>query len=141
MIKKLSHLGHVTRNVDQVVQAYQQVFGVRPVADITLKEAGQRSVFIPIGNQYIEVWTPLEAGSPAAKTLEARGEGLSHIAFLVDDPVASVKTINGGGGKAWEAPAAPGITTAFVHPKSTGGVLVELVDERLLPALFALGKR
>ena len=140
MISRISHMGHGTRSADEVVSLYEDLFGLHAAYDISLPEAGQRSIFIPVGSQYIEVWEPLEKGSPPDKSLEARGGGLSHIAFAVDDRAAALKALNEKGANYWEAPAVPGMNTTLVHPRSTGGVLIELVSKNLLPAIFRLSR-
>jgi methylmalonyl-CoA/ethylmalonyl-CoA epimerase len=93
---------------------------------------GLRVVFLDAGNGYVEALEPLSAEGPVARFLDRRGSGIHHVALAADDVVASLNAALAAGAEPIDdepRPGAWGHEVAFLHPDSTGGVLVELVEE------------
>ncbi len=134
MINRISHLGIAVKDLEAAVRLYRDVLGLAParrwVAEADRMEAC--SFHLPDGTE-LELMQPLEPDSPVGKFIAKRGEGIHHIAFKVDDVARALgraeedglETIDkaprvGGGGRT---------LVAFLHPKSTGGVLMELEQD------------
>jgi methylmalonyl-CoA/ethylmalonyl-CoA epimerase len=93
---------------------------------------GLRIVFLDVGTGYVEVLEPTEETGPVARFLDRRGPGIHHLALRVDDLDASLAAVRAAGAEPIDdepRPGARGHEVAFLHPDSTGGVLVELVEE------------
>ena len=129
MIKKLSHVGIAVANFDSSVALFSKLFKVDNVP--TEEVAGQKVkvAFFNVGGASVEVTAATSADSPIAKFLEKRGEGAHHLSFEVDDIKAELKRLKSEGFQLIdEVPrkGAGGYWIAFLHPKSTNGVLVEI---------------
>jgi len=123
VIVRLSHVGHVVRNVEEALGLYRKVFNASPSYFLNLPELGIRSALIPIGNNSIKLSEPLNPVGFVAKSLDKRGPGLYHICVVVHDLEDEVKR--------WEQRRVqlikvdpPGVPfmSVWVHPKSTGRV-------------------
>lgn len=126
---RLAHIGVAVPDLDAVLPFYREVLGLTPrpaeVAD------GATIVSIPFGESDVEFLQPLSAESPVAKFLEKRGPGIHHVCYRVPDLTAALAACRAAGIRLVdEVPrtGAHGKRIAFLHPKSTGGVLVELTD-------------
>jgi methylmalonyl-CoA epimerase len=85
-----------------------------------------------VAESYVQLLTPTRDDSPVAKYLEKRGEGIHHIGYRVDDCAQALDAIKAMGGKVLDEtprPGSRGTTVAFVHPKTSFGTLIELVQE------------
>ena len=122
MIKKVDHIAVAIKNLDEALEIYFNLFGLRPSKIEIVPEQKVRAAVIPVGKINIEILEPTDAESPVAKFLEKRGEGLHHLAFEVkkidEELIIGKKVRNGLAGK-----------VGFIHPKSTKGALVELVQK------------
>lgn len=128
----MDHVGVAVKNLDEAIKVYRDLLGFELKGVHVLKERKVRVAFFSTGNEsQIELLEPLGADSPVSKFLETRGEGIQHIAMKVDN-IESV--LNGLRQKGIvlvdEKPrdGAEGKKIAFVNPKSTKGVLLELVQ-------------
>lgn len=132
MFVGIDHVGIAVKSLDEAVKVYRDAlgFGLRGVH--VLKERKVKVAFFSTGNDaQIELLEPLEIDSPVAKFLEARGEGIHHIAVRVDDIEVVLSQLKQKGVVLVdEKPrdGAEGKKIAFVNPKSTKGVLLELVQ-------------
>lgn len=126
MVKRISHFGHLVGDLAETLEMYQKNFGLKPVL-ITPIGTETRNAMIPLGDLYIELIQPIDPNGPAAKALAARGEGLYHICFLVDNLEAAAEEFKAKGARVMPGLGDP--LTVFVHPKSTKGVLMELWTE------------
>lgn len=128
---KIDHLGIAVRSLDKALEFYRDQLGL----DVSLRETvAQERVnvaMLPMGEPRIELLEPAEADSVVAKFIEKRGEGLHHIALRVPDLAASVERLKSAGARLLNEPraGAGGHIYVFVHPSSTGGVLLELIQE------------
>ena len=127
MIKKLAHVGIAVRDLDASAALFARLFGAEPsgretVGDVLL-------AFFRIGGTDIELTQPAAAGSALERFLGNRGEGIHHLSFDVDDIRSELARLTEAGfvvaGEA-PRPGADGSLVAFLHPKSTNGVLIEL---------------
>jgi len=132
MLVGMDHVGVAVKSLDEAVKVYRDVLGFELKGVHVLKERKVKVAFLSTGNDaQIELLEPLESDSPVAKFLEARGEGIHHIAMKVDDIGAVLTQLKQKGViLVDEKPrdGAEGKKIAFVNPKSTKGVLLELVQ-------------
>src|SRR5687767_10066030 len=97
----------------------------------TVEEQGVEAVLLDVGDCHVELLKPLGPDTPVGKFLERKGPGLHHVAYRVDDIDATLESLKGAGIGLIDATARTGIRqsrVAFLHPKSTGGVLTEIVE-------------
>lgn len=127
---RIAHIGVAVRNVDEMLPFYRDVLGLSevPLAD----SDGARIVGFAAGDSLIELLEADATDSPIARFLERRGPGIHHISFVVEDLEASLRRCRDAGIKLVDDTprfGAEGKLIAFLHPSSTGGVLVELTEE------------
>lgn len=132
MFVGMDHVGVAVKSLDEAVKVYRDALGFELKGVHVLKERKVKVAFFSTGNDaQIELLEPLESDSPVAKFLEARGEGIHHIAVRVDDIETVLTQLKQKGViLVDEKPrdGAEGKKIAFVNPKSTKGVLLELVQ-------------
>jgi methylmalonyl-CoA epimerase len=130
---KIDHLGIATKNIDDALKFWQGALGLEHVHTETVENQKVRVAMLPLGESRIELLEPTSDDSPISRFLEKRGGGIHHIAVEVDDIVAALKKLEDAGLRLIdEAPriGAENCLVAFVHPSSTNGVLLELVQTR-----------
>ncbi len=131
MFKGVDHVGVAVKSLDDAIAVYRDVLGFTLEGIHVLKERKVKVAFLSSGGETnIELLEPLEADSPIAKFLETRGEGIHHIAVKVNNIEEVLNQFKAKGIILIdEKPrvGAEGAKIAFVHPKSTRGVLLELV--------------
>ncbi len=118
-MKRLDHIGIATANITQSLAFFEQV-GLKCTHREELVERGIRVAFLPIGDTRIELLEPMHDQSEISAFLAKRGPGVHHLAFESETRPTNVETI-----EAFK-PGADGAQVAFIHPKKTGGVLVEI---------------
>lgn len=136
---KIDHIGIATRGIQDAMAFYHDALGLDVTETEEVAEQMVRVAMLPIGESRIELLEATSADSPIARFLEKRGPGLHHIAVRVDDIRAALGKLKQKGARLIdEEPrkGAGGCLVAFVHPSSTGGVLLELVQS---PAVSELG--
>ena len=129
---KIHHIGIATSEIGGAAEMWDDLLGLQ--ADHTEEVAGQkvRVCMLPLGESRLELLEPMSPDSPISKFLEKRGGGIHHIALSVEDIRATLQDLKQKGARLIdEEPrtGAGGCLVAFVHPSSTGGVLLELVQE------------
>ena len=129
---KIDHIGIATRGIEDAMTFYRDALGL-DIAE-TEEVASQKVLvaMLPIGDAHIELLEATSNDSPIARFLEKRGPGIHHIAVRVDDIRAALADLRQKGARLIdEEPrtGAGGCLVAFVHPSSTGGVLLELVQD------------
>lgn len=130
---KINHLGIATKGIDEALKFWSDALGLENVHTEIVEDQKVRVAMLPIGESRVELLEPTSDDSPISKFLEKRGGGIHHIAVEVDDIVASLDKLRAKGMRLIdEAPrvGAEGCLVAFVHPASTNGVLLELVQLR-----------
>ena len=128
-IEQINHLGIAVENLEQAAQVYEAM-GLHVDKVIEVPEQNVRVAFIPIGESTIELVQPTSEDSTVAAYLEKRGEGLHHLALQVEDITTALSELEGQGMRLIDRTPRRGAEgkIAFVHPKSTGRVLIELVE-------------
>jgi len=129
MIKKIDHIGIAVKSIEEASKFYKDVLGLEITGVEVVEEQKVKTAFIPVGDSEIELLESTSDDGPIAKFIEKRGEGIQHIALQVDDIEKTLEELKQKGIKLIdEIPryGAGGAKIAFVHPKSTNGVLLEL---------------
>jgi LAO/AO transport system kinase len=126
----LDHLGIAVPRLENAVAFYESL-GLRVTHRETVATEKVDVAMLPAGDSRIELLEPTGPDSPIAKFLDKRGPGLHHIALRVPDLAATVEALTAAGARLLNSPrtGAGGHTYVFVHPASTGGVLLELIQE------------
>ncbi|MEM1563732.1 MAG: methylmalonyl-CoA epimerase [Candidatus Bathyarchaeia archaeon] len=131
MFTGMDHIGVAVKNLDDAIGVYRDILGFKLLGIHVLTERKVKVAFFSTGGEtQIELLEPLGSDSPVAKFLESRGEGIHHIAVKVDDIEKTLEELKKKGVMLIdEKPraGAEGKKIAFIHPKSTKGVLLELV--------------
>src|SRR5690348_7542765 len=128
---KINHLGIATKGVDEALKFWSDALGLENVHTENVADQKVRVAMLPIGESRIELLEPTSDDSPISKFLEKRGGGIHHVAIETDDIETSLQKLKDNGARLIdEKPriGAEGCLVAFVHPSSTGGVLLELVQ-------------
>jgi methylmalonyl-CoA/ethylmalonyl-CoA epimerase len=126
---RIAHVGLAVKSIDELIPFYRDVLGL-PDAVMHDRD-GARISGLTAGESMIELLEPRDTGSPIAKFLEKRGPGIHHICFTVNDIDATLARCRQAGiTLVDETPrlGAEGKRIAFLHPKSTGGILIELSE-------------
>lgn len=129
---KINHLGIATKGIDEALKFWENALGLENVHTETVEDQKVRVAMLPLGESRIELLEPTSEDSPISKFLEKRGGGIHHIAVEVEDINAALLKLKQEGARLIdEEPrvGAEGCLVAFVHPASTNGVLLELVQE------------
>ena len=131
MLKKINHIAVAVNNLEEAAKFYQTILGLN-LSGVEVVTAQKTKVgFLKIGESNIELVQPAEPDSPLVKFLETKGPGIHHICFEVDDLEAEVKAFLEKGATMVDQKPRPGAhntKVAFVHPKSSSGVLIELCE-------------
>ncbi|MCM3873006.1 MAG: methylmalonyl-CoA epimerase [Pyrinomonadaceae bacterium] len=128
---KIDHIGIATRQLKEATALWHDALGLEVDSSEEVGEQGVRIAMLPIGETHIELLEPLTPDSPIGKFLDKRGPGIHHIAIRVDDILAALRQMKEKGARLIdETPrvGAGGCLVAFIHPSSTNGVLLELVQ-------------
>lgn len=129
MFTKIDHLGIAVDNLEEAVHLYRDILGLEFAGEEVVAEQKVKTAFFPLGESSLELLEPTDPESPIAKFLAKRGPGIHHIALRVDDVAQSIAEMKAKGMRMIdEEPrrGAHGAKIAFIHPKSTPGVLLEL---------------
>ena len=122
------HAGIATDDARDLAELYGDLFGFEVAHEETFD--GMRVVFLDCGDGYLELLEPIEEG-PISKYLDSNGPGVHHLAFATDDAEGALETARDHGVRLIDEeprPGAWGHDVAFLHPKDTGGILIEFVE-------------
>jgi methylmalonyl-CoA/ethylmalonyl-CoA epimerase len=125
---KLDHIGIAVASLAEGA-AFYEALGLEVTGTDEVPEQGVKVAFLPVGDTRLELLEPTGPDSPIAKHLEKRGPGMHHLCVRVDDIEATMRRLADAGYRLLSdepQPGAHGCKVCFVHPKSTGGVLLEL---------------
>jgi methylmalonyl-CoA/ethylmalonyl-CoA epimerase len=129
-VLKVDHLGIAVKDLAEAVRAYAALgFAVESTHDVPTEKV--RAAFLPVGESRLELLEPTDAGSTIAKFLQKRS-GIHHVCVLVPDIEAALADLRARGVSLIDEsprPGAGGSRVAFVHPRSAGGVLLELKEK------------
>jgi methylmalonyl-CoA/ethylmalonyl-CoA epimerase len=131
MIKKISHLGFAVENLEESREYYKKVFGLDSSEPIVAANGIVQASMIKVGEVHLELLQPIGDVGVMSKFLEKRGEGFHHICYDVDDIHKSLESMKAAGMEIL-IDVMDGIEgpSAFLHPKKTHGILVELVEKK-----------
>ena len=131
-MEKIEHLGIAVKDLDKSNSLFEKLLGVSHYKIEEVASEGVRTSFFQSGPNKIELLEATNPDSPIAKFLEKKGEGIHHVAFAVDDIQAEMNRLEGEGFvilPGFPKRGADNKQVAFLHPKGTSGVLVELCQE------------
>jgi methylmalonyl-CoA/ethylmalonyl-CoA epimerase len=131
MLGRIDHIGVATDDLDGAIALYEGTLGMPVAHRETVESQGVEAVLLDVGDGHVELLRPLQADTPIGKYLDKRGPGLHHVAYAVDDIDDVVSKLKEAGIEMIDSEPRVGIRqsrVAFVHPRSTGGVLTELVE-------------
>ena len=129
--KNIEHIGVAVKDLEKTAGFYENILGLEKTKTETVEDQGVRIAFFQIGESKVELLEPLNEDSTIAKYIDKRGEGIHHMAILVEDIEAKIKDMKEKGAKfIGDKPTrgADGMKIIFLHPKSTNGVLLELCE-------------
>lgn len=129
MVNKIDHIGIAVKNLEETLKFYEDVLGIKCVSQEVVEEQKVKVAFLPIGDTEVELLESTSEDGPIARFIEKKGEGIQHIAFKVDNIEEAIKELEEKGVRMIdEQPryGAGGARIAFLHPKSTSGVLIEI---------------
>jgi len=127
----IDHIGVAVEDLDEAVALYRERFGMQDQHRETVEEQGVEAVLLEIGDGHVELLSPLGSETAVGRYLERHGPGLHHVAYRTDDIESALESLRAAGLRLIDERPRTGIRNtrvAFVHPKSTGGVLTELVE-------------
>ena len=131
MIKDLAHVAIAVNKLDETLPIYEHVLGLKLEKMRVVEQQRVKAALLRVGETKIELLEPTDSESTVAKFLEKRGEGIHHIALLVSDIESHLKELKEKGIALIDEKPRPGMEggkIAFIHPKSTKNVLIELVE-------------
>ncbi|MDA8213510.1 MAG: methylmalonyl-CoA epimerase [Clostridia bacterium] len=131
MITKVDHIGIAVKSIDEALKLYQDILGLKLVETEVVEEQKVKVAFLPVGDSEIELLESTTPDGPVAKFIEAKGEGIQHIAFRVNNIEQALADLKAKGVRLIdEKPrrGAGGAKIAFLHPKGTHGTLIELCE-------------
>ncbi len=129
----IEHIGIAVKNLDEAIPYYETILGLKCYAIEEVVDQKVKTAFFKVGQTKLELLEPTDADSPVAKFIEKRGEGIHHLAFAVDGVEKALQEISDKGVRLIDKvprPGAEGLNIAFLHPKSTFGVLTELCEKK-----------
>lgn len=132
MMDKIEHIGIAVKDINESNVLFKSLFGESHYKIEEVESEGVKTSFFQVGHNKIELLEATSENSPIAKFIAKKGEGIHHIAFAVDDIVSEIKRLKNEGFTVLnEIPkkGADNKWVAFLHPKSTNGVLIELCQE------------
>ena len=127
---KIDHIGIVVHDINQALGVYEIALGI-PLKEVAeVPDQGVRVAFLPLGESNVELVQPITADTGVAKFLEKKGEGIHHLCIEVEDIEAALARLKENEVPLIDAVPRPGAhgRVAFIHPKGTHGVLIELVE-------------
>jgi methylmalonyl-CoA/ethylmalonyl-CoA epimerase len=131
-LTELDHVGIAVEDLDVAVDRYRRQLGVEPSHRERVEDQGVEEVLFPVGRSFIQLLGALGPGTPVGRHLSVRGPGVHHVAYRVSDLAGALEHLRDQDAELIDAaprPGSRGTLIAFVHPRSMGGVLVELVQE------------
>jgi methylmalonyl-CoA epimerase len=128
---RIDHIGVAVEDIDAALGLYEASFEMALAHRETVEEQGVEAVLLDVGDGHVELLRPLGPETAVGKFLERKGPGLHHVAYAVEDIDATLRSLSDAGLELIDSEARVGIRqsrVAFLHPRSTGGVLTEIVE-------------
>ncbi len=132
-INYIEHIGIAVKSIEQAKKYYENILGLKCYAIEEVADQKVKTAFFKIGQSKIELLEPLSEDSPVAKFIAKRGQGIHHIAFCTDNTNKTIEEAKEKGIKLIDNQAGKGaenLEIAFLHPKSTFGVLTEICSKK-----------
>lgn len=132
-IENIEHIGIAVKDLDESIKLYENILGIKCYAIEEVKDQKVRTAFFLVGETKIELLETTEPDGPIGRFIEKRGEGVHHIAFVVEDIKQSLNEIEEKRIQLIDKDPRKGaedFNIAFLHPKSTNGVLIELCEKK-----------
>ena len=133
-VTRVDHIGIAVKDLEAAKKFYEEVLGLKSAGDEVVEEQKVRVCFFPCGDSELELLESTSPDGPIAKHIERSGEGIQHIALRVDNIENALATLKEQGVRLIdEKPryGAGAASIAFIHPKATGGILMELSERKL----------
>ncbi len=131
MFGRIDHIGVAVEDLEAGIELYAKSFEMELAHRETVEEQGVEAVLLDVGDGHVELLAPLGPETPVGKYLARKGPGLHHVAYAVDDIDSTLERLVAAGIELIDREARVGIRgsrVAFLHPRSTGGVLTEIVE-------------
>jgi methylmalonyl-CoA/ethylmalonyl-CoA epimerase len=128
---RIDHIGVAVEDIDAAIELYRDSFEMELAHRETVESQGVEAVLLDVGDGHVELLRPLGPDTPVGKFIAKNGAGLHHVAYAVDDIDAALEKIAAAGLRLIDEKPRVGIRdsrVAFLHPRSTGGVLTEIVE-------------
>ena len=132
LLTEIDHVAIAVNDLDAAIRWYEEVFGATVEHREVVESDGVAEALLRVADSYIPLLTPTRDDSPVAKYLEKKGEGLHHVGYRVADCAVALEAVKASGGRVIDQaprPGSRGTTVAFVHPKTSFGTLIELVED------------
>jgi methylmalonyl-CoA/ethylmalonyl-CoA epimerase len=129
--RALDHVGIAVQSLDDALPTFESITGCKGYGRERVEQQGVEVIFLGTGDGRLELLAPTRDDSAVAKFLGKRGPGMHHLCYRVDDVQAELERYRAAGARLIDEtprPGAAGHLVAFIHPKSTGGVLTELLQ-------------
>lgn len=130
-VLKVDHIGIAVKNMEEALKLYRDVLGLKLVDTEVVAEQKVKVGFIPVGDSEIELLESTAPDGPVAKFIESRGEGIQHIALRVENIEQALEELKAKGFRLIDEQPRYGAgkaRIAFLHPKATGGILLEISE-------------
>ena len=131
MLSRIDHIGVAVEELEPALELYTGALSLPLVHREVVEEQGVEAALLDVGENHVELLAPLGPDTPVGKFLARQGPGLHHVAYQVRDIEATLKALGAAGIRLIDEQPRTGIRAsrvAFVHPRSTGGVLTEIVQ-------------
>jgi len=131
MFDRIDHVGVAVEDLDEAISLYKGTLEMQLVHRETVESQGVEAVLLDVGEGHVELLRPLAPDTAVGKFLQKRGPGLHHVAYAVSDIDAALASLSEAGVELIDSEARVGIRgsrVAFLHPRSTGSVLTEIVE-------------
>jgi methylmalonyl-CoA epimerase len=131
MFAQIDHVGVAVEDLDEAIALHERAFGLALAHREVVEEQGVEAVLLDVGDGHVELLRPLQPDTAVGRFLATRGPGLHHVAYRVDDIESALDALRDRGLQLIDETPRVGIRdsrVAFVHPRSTGGVLTEIVQ-------------
>ncbi len=132
LLTEIDHVAIAVNDLEAALAWYGEVVGATVDHRERVESDGVEEALLKVADSYVQLLTPIRDDSPVAKYLANKGEGLHHVGYRVDDCAVALQAVKDGGGRVIDEaprPGSRGTTVAFVHPKTSFGTLIELVEE------------
>jgi methylmalonyl-CoA/ethylmalonyl-CoA epimerase len=132
LLTEIDHIAIAVNDLEAAIAYYRDVYGATVDHREIVESDGVEEALLKVAESYIQLLTPTRPDSPVAKYLEKKGEGIHHVGYRVADCAVALESVKASGGKVLDEfprPGSRGTTVAFIHPKTTFGTLVELVQD------------